>query len=44
MGNVGYYIRDHNLKIQTDYKFRDEDSNSPKVVGDLYQLQFQLEF
>jgi hypothetical protein len=40
--SVGFnwYIRDHNMKVQTDYTFRDGDPLSENV----YALQFQLDF
>lgn len=40
--SVGFnwYIRDHNLKVQTDYTFREGDPLSENV----YALQFQLDF
>jgi hypothetical protein len=37
---INYYIRDHNLKIQTDYTFRDGGI----FDHDLYQIQIQLDF
>ena len=37
---LNFYIRDHNLKIQTDYTFRDGGI----FDDDLYQIQLQLDF
>lgn len=37
---LNYYIRDHNLKIQTDYTFRDGGI----FDKDLFQIQLQLDF
>lgn len=34
---MNFYIRQHNLKIQTDYTFKNNE-------GNLYQLQLQLDF
>ncbi len=38
---ANYYIREHNLKIQTDYTFRCEGDG---LTSGLYQLQVQLDF
>jgi Phosphate-selective porin len=42
--SVGFntYLRDHNLKIQTDYTFKSEQGND--VKNDLFQVQLQLDF
>jgi hypothetical protein len=42
--SIGFnvYIHDHNLKIQTDYTFRDERAND--VDNDVFQVQLQLDF
>jgi hypothetical protein len=45
-----FYIREHNLKIQTDYTFRSEADNPviPGGIGlfdeDVFQVQLQLDF
>jgi hypothetical protein len=42
-----WYIRDHNLKIQTDYTFRNGgplDPNGRILDENVYALQFQLDF
>jgi hypothetical protein len=38
---TNFYIRDHNLKIQTDYSFRNIEDTEDRG---LYQLQLQLDF
>jgi hypothetical protein len=38
---MNFYIRDHNLKIQTDYSFRQIQDTEDRG---LYQLQLQLDF
>jgi hypothetical protein len=45
-----FYIREHNLKVQTDYTFR-SDVDNPVIPGgiglfdeDVFQVQLQLEF
>jgi len=42
--SVGFntYLRDHNLKIQTDYTFKMEDGTG--VANDLFQVQLQLDY
>jgi hypothetical protein len=42
--SVGFniYIREHNLKIQTDYTFRSEQGN--QLGNDVLQIQLQLDF
>lgn len=36
------YVRDHKLKIQTDYTFKREEGNA--VTNDVFQMQLQLDF
>ena len=38
---MNFYIRDHNLKIQTDYSFRNLEDTEDRG---LYQIQLQLDF
>jgi phosphate-selective porin len=38
---ANFYIRDHNLKIQTDYNFRNIEDTEDRG---LYQLQLQIDF
>ena len=37
---LNYYIRNHNLKVQTDYIFR----NGGALADDVFQVQLQLDF
>jgi hypothetical protein len=39
---LNLYIRDHNLKIQTDYTFKDEEALA--VDNNVFQLQLQLDY
>jgi len=39
---LNFYIRDHNLKVQTDYTFKREQAN--ESVNDLFQVQLQLDY
>lgn len=39
---LNVYIREHNLKIQSDYAFRDEDSN--ETDNDVFQTQLQFDY
>ena len=40
---LNYYIRGHNLKIQTDYTFKKEEGES-KISNDLFQVQLQFDY
>jgi hypothetical protein len=37
---LNYYFREHNLKVQSDYTFR----NGGDIEEDLFQVQLQLDF
>jgi hypothetical protein len=41
-----FYIREHNLKVQTDYTFRQGDSGTlfTMMQEDVFQIQLQLDF
>ena len=41
-----FYIRQHNLKIQTDYTFRQGDSGTLFTImqEDVFEVQLQLDF
>jgi hypothetical protein len=40
---LNYYIRGHNLKIQAEYIFKNEQGDK-KISNDLFQLQLQFDF
>ena len=37
------YIRDHNLKIQSDYTFKREQGSN-EIDNDVFQVQLQLDY
>jgi hypothetical protein len=39
---VNVYLRDHNLKVQSDYTFKREHERGSQ--NDLFQLQLQLDY
>ena len=39
---MNIYIRDHNLKIQTDYTFKEEGIN--EIDNNVYQMQLQFDY
>ena len=39
---LNIYIREHNLKIQTDYTFKNEQGDD--VDKDVFQIQLQLDY
>jgi len=39
---MNYYLRDHNLKLQTEYSVKNEETAA--VDNDLFQMQLQLDF
>ena len=39
---MNYYLRDHNLKLQTEYSLKNEETGA--VDNDLFQMQLQLDF
>ncbi len=39
---MNFYLRSHNLKIQTDYTFKNEQGT--KINNDVFQIQLQLDF
>ena len=39
---MNYYLRDHNLKLQTEYTLKREETGS--VDNDLFQMQLQLDY
>jgi hypothetical protein len=37
-----YYFWDHNVKVQADYTFKDEQG--PHLANNVFQVQFQLDY